>query len=100
MYQSLKGMILSILRKEAIKLAFRKLFGVLSMGGIKGWVVKLAINYGFDKLVVPLVNLLMRKGLYAAYKIEGKIQIKQVYKAEAEGNEEDYIDNVGDIFRD
>lgn len=97
--QNFKTYLISILKSVAVKAALSKIFGTLALkaGGFKIWLAKLLLEYGFDKLLIPVINAGIRFGVYANYYVDGKVLIKKVSKAKEEKNVEEYLKHMSNI---
>lgn len=97
--QIFKTYLISILKSMTVKIVLSRIFGIIavSAGGFKIWLARIILEYGFDKLLVPVINFLIRKGALVYDVTEGKIKIKKLNEAREDGNTQDYneaIDNV------
>lgn len=56
------------------------------------------VSHGFDKFVVPLIDLLVRQGQLYYDTNEGKIKASKALRARRDGKKDDYNRAVDDIF--
>lgn len=91
-----KKTIYELLKSLAIKEATKRIFGA-AVGGIKGFIVSLLIDYVFKKGVIPASNWVIRKIKKGYYKTEGFFKKKKLVKAKEEKNEEKYNDIIDDL---
>lgn len=87
--------ILGHLKGEAVKRALVALIG--SSAGFKAWVLSFLLDFAFDRVVVPLINLLIDKGqlLYDIQK--GRLVVKKYKKAKEDGDAKTYTRIVTSI---
>lgn len=81
-------------------MALNKIFGALAVtaGGFKIWIAKIIVGYGFDKILVPVINTLIRKGTLLYDVTDGKIKVKKLREARNDNNQQDYDNSVDDIL--
>jgi len=94
-FNTFKDYIVKILRGEAIKLALKKILGSAAAGGFKAWLIKIIVKEFYDEIGEPLIRAGINRVGYTYDKIEGKVLIKKLDKAD---NETDYDNTIDDIL--
>ncbi len=85
------------LRGEWVKLALKKILGTAAMGGIKGWIIIYLAEYLYDEVAVPVMQLLIRKGLFYYDVNQGKIEYKKLSQAKNDKDEDTYNDIIDKV---
>lgn len=67
-------------------------------GSFATYLVKTIAEYGFEHLIVPALNSLLRSGLYVYDNRVGEIKAKKLIDAREGGSNADYDDAVDDIL--
>lgn len=93
-----KEKIVAFFKKKFVTEAFKIIFGSAVFGGFYGWVAKYILENYYDEVGEPIIEAGLRKVGYVYHKVEGKILIKKLVKAQGEGNEDSYDDIVDDIL--
>ena len=93
-WNTLKDQFFKFLRSEFVKLALKKILGNAMMGGVKAWIIKLVAVHLYDEVAVPVMQLLIRKGLFYYDTKKGHITFKKFEKAKEENDESTYNDVV------
>ena len=93
-WQAFKKQAYKILRAEFIKLLLKQLAGSVAAGGVQGAVIKYGGGYVYDKFVLPLLQRMLRSGLFKYDQRKGKIVFKAFTKAKKENDENTYDDIV------
>ena len=87
-----KKAIYSFLERAVVKMALHLL---KVSGTFQTYFLTQLIEYGFDKVVIPLANLLIRKGLLYYDLAEGKVKVKALNEAR-DNNDQDAYDRASD----
>jgi len=95
---TLKNIFLKYLKSEAFKVLALKLFGTATIGGIKAFIVKIIVKYGFKYIAKPIAEEVIRQGYYQYDRLNGTISIKKMQKAKDEKNQNDYDKSIDDIL--
>ena len=90
--------LLKIFKGEAFKFLALKIFGTATVGGLKAFLVRMIVKYGFKYIAKPIAQEVIRQGFYQYDRLNGTIQIKKMQKAKDENNQTDYDRSVDDIF--
>ncbi|MCK5608302.1 hypothetical protein KAR91_40850 [Candidatus Pacearchaeota archaeon] len=98
--QSFKAILISLLKQGAVKAALAKLvgMGIIKVAGFRAWIASMLLEYGFDKIVLPCINLMFRKGQLIYDVQEGKVKVKKLREARQNGNQDDYDNAADDIM--
>jgi len=91
-----KEILISLLKREAVKLALRKLLITSSFGS---WIIGYFIYEIFDDYLTPHISTLFRKAGCEIDKQEGRIIIKKLKKAENEKDIDGITGAIDDIYR-
>jgi hypothetical protein len=94
-----KQMIINQLKGESIKLAFKVLFRSAAFGGIRLWLIKLAVGEFYKEIGEPVIRAVFAEGGYLYDKVEGKIIVKRLKEAKNENNQSHYDSAIDDIFK-
>jgi len=92
-----KPALLKFLQKELVKKLLLKVVGSAYVGGIYLWVANYLVNIGMERVIEPVVELLVRKGFLIVEKTSGKIAFKRLQKAKDENDEDTYVDIIIDV---
>lgn len=92
-----KANILRYLKDKITLYIFEVVLNSAIKGGFQTWLVTFLIDKGFEKVIVPAVNLAYRKGLFIVDKQNGKIKYKKLVKAKDENDEDTYIDVLSGV---
>ena len=76
MKSQFKKQLFKILESAALKAVLKKL--VISSGGLKAWIISFLVSELFDEILIPLMNLSIRKGELYYDMQKGKVQIRSV----------------------
>lgn len=98
-WASLRTIITELLKQAWVKTILLQIFGAAISGGYQAWVAKLIVEYAFDKLALPIVQLTFRKMGYAYHRIEGQIIFKRIEEAKANNDQAKYDKAIDDLFR-
>jgi len=94
----IKNFIVEQLKGAAVKAALIKFFGTTLGLGIKGWVIKTAATTLFEDIGEPIARMVLNQVGYMYDKIEGKVIIARIKKAQDENNPGDYNSAIDDIY--
>lgn len=97
-FNSFRAFVIDLARKELLKLALSKLAKGFLKGAFGNWLVAFATEYLFEEFVMPLMKSAFNYMGYQFDRAEGKINIKRLRQAEAEGDVEEYDVIVDDII--
>jgi hypothetical protein len=92
-----KDRIVKFFKQKFVEKAIISIFK-MAPKGFYGWVVNMALNKFYDEVGEPLIELGIRRVGYVYHKVEGKVLIKKLKKAQGEGDEDSYDDIVDDIL--
>lgn len=84
----------NFLEKKAVKLIITKLIKLPALATPIGWVVSYLVDVGFDKIVIPMVNLGIRKGKLVYDQHQGKLTVRRINDAINNHDEDSFIDNI------
>lgn len=96
-WKIIRDILVKHLKGEIFKLALKKILGSAAAGGIKAYLVKLVVEYLYEVIAVPIINLTFRKGLLFYDKAEAKLVLKKITEAKENKNKEDYIKYISRI---
>ena len=95
MAKKVRDLLLSILEKEAVKLALKKLLGSATSGGVRAWFIKFIIkNIVFDKAVEPITKAAFIEMNYYYSRHEGRKLIRELKESEDAEEYSRIIDNI------
>jgi len=80
------------------KILALKIFGKVSIGGLKSIFIKLIVKYLFKYIAKPISQEVIRQGHYQYDRLNGTILIKRMQKAKDEKNQGDYDKSIDDIL--
>lgn len=93
----LKNKFFELLKREAIN---KMVFSLLGKSvGIKAWLIKGLLEYGFDEIVKPLFNLAVRKGWFFYDAQKGKLIAKRMDDASDRNDQDAYDSAWDDMFK-
>lgn len=92
-----KEKIIAFFKTKFMEKAIVALFKIAPKG-FYGWVVNIILSKLYDEIGEPLVEAGVRKVGYVYHKVEGKVLIKRLKKAQEDGNEDEYDDITTDIL--
>lgn len=98
-WASLRVLVVELLKQAWVKTILLQIFGSWVSGTYKLWIAKQIVEYAFDTLALPIVQLTFRKMGYAYHKAEGAIIFKRIEEAKATDDEKKYDKAVDDLFR-
>ena len=88
----------ALLKREATKLALKKLAKGILKGSFGNWLITFAVENLMEEFVFPLIKKAFNVMGYHFDKIEGRILIKKLKDAEKKGDQNEYDDIVIDIW--
>ena len=91
-WESLKDILFKWLKGKSVKLALKKILGSSVMGGVQAWVIAYIIEYLYDEYAVPMMNILINKGLFYYDSSQGKVTYKKLEDAKIKNDENSYND--------
>ena len=91
----MKKAIYAILEKVTIELVIHLL---KVSGGFATYLTTKLVEYGFEKVIVPLLNFLVIQGVLYYDTEKGKIRVKKLHTAREGGSDEEYDSAVDDIL--
>lgn len=94
----IKTWAISFFKGEFFKFTLKKLLGSAVAAGPKAWIVKVIASWLYDEIGEPVIELVLRKAEYRYYRLDGKIKIRRLRKAE-HGTNEEYDDAMDDLFK-
>lgn len=92
---TIRNIIITQLRGQAIKQAIILLVKSGPFMGFRGWLVKVIVTHFYDDIAEPLIKMAFLNMNYEYRRIEGKILLKRVKNAE---NQTQYDAAIDDIF--
>ena len=98
-WAALRALIISFLKSAFVKAILLRWLGSAMSGTYKAWIAKVIVEYAFNTLALPIVQLTFRKMGYAYHRIEGQIIFKRIEDAKASNDQEKYDKAVDDLFR-
>lgn len=82
-----------------LKSIFKYILGtVISVGGLKGWLIKLVLTEFYDEVGEPIIKAGVRHAGYLYDKAEGKVLIRKLNEAELKHDKEKYNSITDRIF--
>jgi len=91
-WKSLKDILFKWLKGKSVKLALKKILGSAVMGGVQAWVIAYIIEYLYDEYAIPMMNILINKGLFYYDSSQGKVTYKKLEDAKIKNDENSYND--------
>jgi hypothetical protein len=73
-----KPIILSLMEKEIVKIAMSTVLKSAITGGIRGWIIKFSVEYLFEEVARPIVDLSFRKLGYFIEVKNGEYLLKKI----------------------
>lgn len=98
-WAALRTLLIEFLRSAFVKAILLRWLGSAASGTYKAWIAKVIVEYAFNTLALPIVQLTFRKMGYAYHRIEGQIIFKRIEDAKASNDQEKYDKAVDDLFR-
>lgn len=98
-WATLRPMIIEFLKSQFVRMILLKMFGKMISGGYKAFIAKLIVEYAFEELALPIIQLGFRKMGYVYHKVEGQIIFKKIEEAKANNDENKYDSAIDDLFR-
>jgi hypothetical protein len=89
-YKFLKERIYKFLQTEVVKYALKKVAGTILATSFGGWIIKFVVEELFEDLLIPAMNLALRKSKLKMRIHRGKIQVLALDKAKDEHDEDAY----------
>lgn len=89
-----KKYIFEFIKKWLFEFLIKKIFGVAILGGIKGWLAKIAFKKLWKEIVKPNLQLGWRKLTSAVRKVSYKKKAKDLENAKTKDEAMDAIDNM------
>lgn len=86
--------LLKLLEDAAVRAALLSLLGATVVGGIRAFIIKVAVKFLFNEIVEPIVETAYRKGMLVVDKTTGKILVKKLREANESGNTTDWDSTV------
>lgn len=97
--KKLGTILIDFLEQKAVKAALLKIIGNATIGGFRAKIIAWLIrNIIFDKYLEPLMRDIFSSIGYQFDRIEGKVKISKLKKAEADNDQGAYDDAVDDIL--
>jgi hypothetical protein len=93
---SIKESLIKFLKGESVKAAFILIFKTAAFGGIRAWLINLAVGIFYHEIGEPVIRAVFAEGGYLYYRIEGRIIVKRIKDAQ---NEVQYDSAIDDIFK-
>lgn len=98
-WAALRALLTEFLKSAFVKTILLQIFGSVISGKYKVWIAKLIVEYAFDSLALPIINLAFRKMGYVYYRVQGDIIFKRIEQAKADNDATKYDKAVDDLFR-
>lgn len=98
-WATLRPMITELLKQAWVRTILLQIFGGMISGGYQAWIAKLIVDYAFESLALPIINLAFRKMGYAYYRVQGDIIFKRIEQAKEDNNAKKYDEAVDRLFR-
>lgn len=98
-WATLRPLIVEFLKSQFVRVILLKMFGSAISGGYKAFIAKLIVQYAFDELALPIIQLAFRKMGYVYHRTEGQIIFKRIEEAKVTDDEKKYDQAVDDLFR-
>lgn len=98
-WATLRPMITELLKQAWVRTILLQIFGGMISGGYQAWIAKLIVEYAFESLALPIINLGFRKMGYVYYKVQGDIIFKRIEQAKEDNNATKYDAAVDSMFR-
>ena len=92
----LKQQLINLLKREAIKVALRRLLITSSIGT---WIITYIVGELFDDFAAPKLRAVFRKAGLGIDKIEGKLVINKLERADNENDLGGVTDAIDDVYR-
>jgi hypothetical protein len=87
----------NFLEKKLVKLIITKVIKSAALTTPIGWVVSYLVDVGLDRIIIPMVNLGIRKGRLKYDQERGKLTVKRIDDAIENHDEDSFIDNIDNI---
>jgi hypothetical protein len=98
-WAALRGTIIELLKVAWVRTILLQIFGAAISGGYQAWIAKLIVEYAFDTLALPIIQLAFRKMGYVYHREEGKIIFTRMEEAKRDNDKVKYDSAVDDLFR-
>lgn len=98
-WATLRALLTEFLKSAFVKTILLQIFGSVISGKYKAWIAKIIVEYAFDTLALPIIQLSFRKMGYAYHRIEGQIIFKKIEEAKANNDEKQYDQAIDNLFR-
>lgn len=98
-WAALRTLLIEFLKQAWVKTILLQIFGSVISGKYKAWIAKIIVEYAFESLALPIINLAFRKMGYVYYRVQGDILFKRIEQAKADNDMVKYDKAVDDLFR-
>jgi hypothetical protein len=98
-WATLRALVTELLKSAFVKTILLQIFGSVVSGKYKAWIAKIIVEYAFDTLALPIIQLSFRKMGYVYYRVHGDILFKRIEEAKNDNNMKAYDDAVDSLFR-
>ena len=98
-WAALRALLTEFLKSAFVKTILLQIFGSVISGKYKAWIAKVIVEYAFESLALPIIQLGFRKMGYAYHKAEGQIIFKKIEEAKANNDENKYDEAIDGLFR-
>ena len=89
--------LIKMLKEKAFAAIAFKLFGSNGVVGIRSFIVKMIVKFGFNYIAKPIAQEVLRQGFYQYDRLNGTFLIKKKEKAKNDKNQNNYDKSVDDI---
>ena len=93
-----RAKIIEFFKKKFVTESMKIIFGSAVFGGFYGWIAKYILENYYDEIGEPIIEAGLRQVGFGYRKVQGKVIIRKVKKAQGEGDEDTYDELVSDIL--
>jgi hypothetical protein len=98
-WATLRVLLIEFLKQAWVKTILLQIFGSVISGKYKAWIAKIIVEYAFETLALPIIQLSFRKMGFVYYRVQGDILFKRIEEAKADNDMVKYDKAVDDLFR-